>query len=157
MTIEVASLYCMDIQYSMGGKRPGAGAVRFSCRPVRTLRREYRVRARFLRPGHIAMKTSPSPNPAAAGPASDPEAAGDGQVAFEQLHEYRNHTITIRPRRIGGGLWRAAFAVSLDSRALVAVGTEVGQAFRTPIGAARDAVDAARSFIDARLKACRPA
>ncbi|MCK4154352.1 hypothetical protein HFK88_19220 [Ralstonia pseudosolanacearum] len=103
------------------------------------------------------MKTSPSPNPAAAGPASDPEAAGDGQVAFEQLHEYRNHTITIRPRRIGGGLWRAAFAVSLDCRALVDVGTEVGQAFRTPIGAARDAVDAARNFIDARLKACRPA
>ncbi|AEG71620.1 DUF6566 family protein [Ralstonia solanacearum] len=99
------------------------------------------------------MNTLLSPAPAVASLA--PDAAGDVQAAFEQLHEYKDHTITVRPRRIGGGLWMAAFAVSLDSRPLVAVGTEAGRVFRTPIGAARDAIDAARSFIDARLRTLR--
>ncbi|MDC6178007.1 hypothetical protein C2I33_15675 [Ralstonia solanacearum] len=99
------------------------------------------------------MNTLLSPSPAVASLA--PDAADGAQVAFEQLHEYKDHTITVRPRRIGGGLWMAAFAVSLDSRPLVAVGTEAGRVFRTPIGAARDAIDAARSFIDARLRTLR--
>ncbi|WP_197328812.1 DUF6566 family protein [Ralstonia syzygii] len=99
------------------------------------------------------MNTSVSPSPAVASLARD--AAGDAQAAFEQLHEYKSHTITVRPRRMSGGLWMAAFAVSLDGWPLVAVGTEAGKAFRTPIGAARDAVDAARNFIDARLQTRR--
>ncbi len=101
------------------------------------------------------MKTSVSSTPAVAGFA--PDAAGDAQVAFEQLHEYKNHTITVRPHRIVGGRWMAAFAVSLDGWPLVAVGAEASKAFRTPISAARDAVDAAHSFIDARLQTRRPA